>query len=288
VNPRHKLLIFCVLVLVVVLILTSSLHDVHFELGRSLLSPGPVQPPVALEAIDALQKTPLWKILLFWAAFLINLILFFFLLPPELRKRVIRQVIRFALGVLILLIALRYKILEFPSLNSEPVNSGGAVSFADSGPQAAAFHPPEITSWTTYLISLGLILVLLSLTWIGYRWWARQRLRRVFMLDEIGAIARSSLEDLASGREWGDVVIQSYVRMSEVVGARRGLYRPEAMTPREFAERLEHAGLPAEGVRRLTQLFESVRYGARKSGPSDVGEAVACLHSILQACGASA
>jgi hypothetical protein len=84
------------------------------------------------------------------------------------------------------------------------------------------------------------------------------------------------------------VVIQSYVRMSEVVGARRGLYRPEAMTPREFAERLERAGLPAEGVRRLTQLFESVRYGARKSGPSDVGEAVACLHSILQACGALA
>jgi hypothetical protein len=73
--------------------------------------------------------------------------------------------------------------------------------------------------------------------------------------------------------------------MSEVVSARRGLLRPDAATPREFAERLEHAGLPAEAVNRLTRLFESVRYGTRKSDESDINEATACLASILQACG---
>src|SRR5574341_687995 len=286
-NTRHRLLFLCLLALLAVMFLASSLHDVHFEPGRSLSNPAPSGPLVSLDAIENFQQTPLWKILLFWAVFLINLILFFYLLPPELRRRMIKQVIRFALGVLILLIALRYQVLKLPSLESEPVNSGSAVSFGDSG-LAAAFHPPEMTLWTIYLISLGLILALLVLTWAGYRWWARQRSRRAFVLDEIGAIAQSSLNDLASGRDWGDVIIQSYVRMSEVVGARRGLHRPEAMTPREFAERLEYAGLPAEGVQRLTQLFESVRYGARQSSPSDVNEAVACLHSILQACGAAA
>ena len=75
--------------------------------------------------------------------------------------------------------------------------------------------------------------------------------------------------------------------MGEVVSARRGLQRADATTPREFAERLERAGLPADAVKRLTRLFEAVRYGSRLSDQSDVNEAVACLNSILQACGVS-
>ncbi len=57
------------------------------------------------------------------------------------------------------------------------------------------------------------------------------------------------------------------------------------MTPREFAERLQMTGLPAESVLRLTRLFESVRYGAHQSSQKEINEAVACLNSILSACG---
>ena len=45
------------------------------------------------------------------------------------------------------------------------------------------------------------------------------------------------------------------------------------------------AGLPGDAVRRLTRLFESVRYGDRKSPPKDVNEAVTCLNTILHYCG---
>jgi hypothetical protein len=69
---------------------------------------------------------------------------------------------------------------------------------------------------------------------------------------------------------------------------RRGLYREYAMTPAEFAVRLQSAGLPPEPVNRLTRLFESVRYGARISAQRDVDEAIACLTSILKYCGESA
>jgi len=51
--------------------------------------------------------------------------------------------------------------------------------------------------------------------------------------------------------------------------------------------RLERAGLPANAVSRLTRLFESVRYGTHQSSQADVNEALACLDSILQACGAA-
>jgi hypothetical protein len=57
------------------------------------------------------------------------------------------------------------------------------------------------------------------------------------------------------------------------------------MTPNEFAIRLERAGLPGDAVRRLTRLFEMVRYGDRKSAPKDISEAVTCLNTILHYCG---
>jgi hypothetical protein len=73
--------------------------------------------------------------------------------------------------------------------------------------------------------------------------------------------------------------------MSDVVAEKRKLQREIAMTPQEFALRLERAGLPGDAVRRLTRLFEMVRYGDRKSAPKDVTEAVGCLNTILHYCG---
>ena len=49
--------------------------------------------------------------------------------------------------------------------------------------------------------------------------------------------------------------------------------------------RLERAGLPGDAVRRLTRLFETVRYGDKRSAPKDVSEAVNCLNTILHYCG---
>jgi hypothetical protein len=108
--------------------------------------------------------------------------------------------------------------------------------------------------------------------------------RPVKSLQALARIARSSLRDLSDGRETTDVIMNCYFRMSDVVWDKRNLQRGPGMTPAEFASRLEEAGLPGDAVRRLTRLFESVRYGDRKAGPKDVNEAVACLTTILQYC----
>ena len=287
-NRKSLLLLFCFIVLAAISLLASSLHDVRFQPGRSLPTHPSSDNPILLQAPEVLEKTPLWKLLLFWLAFVVNMILFFYLLPPEVRKRILRQVISFSVGSLILLIALRYRILQLPGLNSNPENIPGQPPPGQESSQAAPiFHPPLVTPWMTYLISVGILLGLLILAWIVTRWQLRSRTHRYGSLKTIANIAQTSLDDLASGRDWGDIIIQSYARMSEVVSARRGLQRPDAATPREFAERLEHAGLPAEAVNRLTILFESVRYGTRKSDESDINEATACLASILQSCGES-
>ena len=285
-NRKRRLLLFCFIVLAALTVLAMSLHDVHFQPGRSLPNQSSSNTPNLLQDTEALPNTPLWKILLFWAAFMLDLILFFYLLPPDLRKRIIRQAISFSFGILILFIALKYRLIQLPNLNSDPVNTKGqAAPGLDSGAIPPAFQPPSLTPWMTYLISLGVFLGVLILTWIAYRWWQNARARSRSSLFDIAGIARSSLDDLAAGQDWGDVIIQAYARMNAVVSDKRGLPRPKAATPREYALRLETAGLPAEAVNRLTLLFESVRYGARKSNQADINEAVACLNSILHACG---
>jgi len=97
-----------------------------------------------------------------------------------------------------------------------------------------------------------------------------------------------SLDDLSSGRNSSEVIINCYLRMSDVVSNKRQLHRAAATTPHEFALRLEQAGLPGDAVKRLTRLFEGARYGDRKSGPKDVNEAVSCLQTILHYCGETA
>ena len=73
--------------------------------------------------------------------------------------------------------------------------------------------------------------------------------------------------------------------MSRAVEKRHGLTRDVAMTSSEFARRLEMAGLPSEAVHTLTRLFESVRYGARRSTADEIDQAVKCLTVILNFCG---
>ena len=235
------------------------------------------------------SDTPVWKILLLWLVFVINLALFFFLLPPEARKRILRQVISFALGMLALLLALRYRVIQLPEIAANPAETAGSgLSQLAAGAALQSFQRPQVTPWMTYLISLAALWVLLIAAWLSYRWWRRRRSTGDASLASIADIARSSLDDLASGGQWGDVVIETYARMSDAVRARRGLQRGAATTAREFAGRLTKAGLPSDSVAGLTRLFESVRYGERTSSERDRREAVACLESILRACGADA
>jgi hypothetical protein len=56
------------------------------------------------------------------------------------------------------------------------------------------------------------------------------------------------------------------------------------MTPREFEMRLEEAGIPTTQVRRLTRLFEEVRYGDKRLGEQEERQAIVSLTSIVRFC----
>ena len=283
-SSKRWLLALSVGIIAAVAILASSLHDVHFEPGRSFSSPTETSAAPPLTIVDTVSSMPLWKVLLFWVLLAVNLVILFLLLPTSVRKRVLRQTIYFALTGFAVLMALRYRMIKLPVPDTGAHNPVEPPLVPSQGNGVIPeFQPPQVTPWWLFWISFLVLAAFLALLWLAIRWWRGSRSHSG--LDAIETIARASLGQLASGRNWSDVIIQSYVRMSEAVSTRRGLQRLRTMTPREFAERLEQAGLPAQSVHRLTRLFEAARYGSGPSSQSDVNEAVACLNSILQACG---
>jgi Domain of unknown function (DUF4129) len=163
----------------------------------------------------------------------------------------------------------------------------GAAALTNAPAQVTPYVAPEIPWQMAFLVTLLLALVVLGLVY--YSWRRRSSAAsHSSSLAELGQIAQSALDDLDSGRDWSDSIIQCYRRMNEAVGDRRGLHRNEGMTAAEFAGYLQGAGLPAGSVQRLTRLFEAARYGGRKATPEEVDDAANCLRTIVAACGEAA
>jgi hypothetical protein len=226
-------------------------------------------------------EVPLWKQIIVWGLVGLLVVLIALLLSPEMRRRLLRILIRVAVTAWALYFLIKRGIIG-PNL----FGGGEAPPSQDTVVPLPVFEPPQVSPTFSYLISFAIALLWLLILWILYRGWKRYvSLNTKKPLDEIAKIARSSLNDLTSGRNSSDVIINCYLRMSDVVSSTRHLYRNTAMTPHEFALHLEQAGLPGDAVTRLTRLFEGVRYGNRKSGPQDINEAVSCLKTILHYCG---
>ena len=288
-TQKRFILFLSILSVITLLLLATGLHDVAFRAGHPL---GRTEVQTVQFSVDrvvsAITDVPLWKQIIFWLGLFLLVLLVSSILSPELRKRLIRSFLGFVVAFFAIVYLLRNRLLTLPdfSTGAGPLNNAPA----EEVPPLPAFTPPQVSDWMNYLISLGVVLAILALTWGVLRWWRRHgRLRfSSHPLEDLAVIAQSSLDDLAAGQDWDDVIVNCYARMSIAVSRKRGLVRKEAMTPAEFARRLEQAGLPGDPVRRLTRLFESVRYGAKQSNQNEINEAVSCLKAILHFCGETA
>jgi hypothetical protein len=280
---KRLILLLAVLALGALTVLAISLNEVPFHEGQHFSQNGTTGFKVTPEDRgDVWVEVPFWQQLLFWGLAGLMIVLIGLLLSPEMRKRLLRIFIRVAITFWGLYFLIKRGVFDFKVFEG----GGPAASNPDTTVPLPDFQPPQVSPSFSYWISFAFALLLLVIVWFLYRGWQRYlSLNSKKSLDEIAKIARSSLNDLSSGRNSSDVIINCYLRMSDVVSSKRHLHRNIAMTPHEFALHLEQAGLPGDAVTRLTRLFEGVRYGARKSGPQDINEAVSCLKIILHYCG---
>jgi len=287
-EKKPLVLLLAILALGALTVLSVSLRNVTFgsaqPIGREETEQ--VASPPQASFVDDSESSLESQIALI-VAFIVFFALIGVLLSKEARKRLFIFLFRMVFTVW----ALYFVFNRYPGLLDflNPAQGGTAPRPAslESGTSLPppVFTPPEETPMLNYVISLLIVLGVIFLIWRAYRAWQVMNQRTTVSLQDLARIARSSLRDLSDGRESTDVIMNCYFRMSDTVSDRKNLQRGIGMTPAEFAFRLEEAGLPGDAVRRLTRLFENVRYGARKAGPKDVNEAVACLTTILQYCG---
>ncbi|MFQ5408297.1 MAG: DUF4129 domain-containing protein [Anaerolineales bacterium] len=219
-----------------------------------------------------------------WLARLIGTI-FLVLLPvavvyvifnPRALRRVLRQLL-WMLVLVMMVFALAKSNLARPVEEDSALLSG--VEEAPVLPSLGL--PTTAPAWLEYATSLTIAALIMGGGWFFWQRWQAAR----SPLGLVAAQACDALEDLHSGADLKDTVLRCYVQMVGVFDRNHGLARTQAMTAREFERTLAAAGVTDDHVRRLTRLFESVRYGAHRPDAAARQEARDCLQAIVDSYG---
>lgn len=145
--------------------------------------------------------------------------------------------------------------------------------------------PPEFVTnppaWLVTVISLVVPTGIALVAWLLVRRFPRRATATIG--ESIAASAQTALRDLEEGVDVRDAVTRCYTEMVRILRAERGIVRDPDMTAREFEQRLARTGLATTHIRRLTRLFETVRYSPHTPGSREAHEAEACLREIVEA-----
>ncbi len=280
-GSKTAILILGGLSILVIIYLIASLGGLELK---------PAKPFTYIQKAEAIPPAglPAWNGLIFVVVFFIALlIILYFLLPRDQRKKFLKALAWLVLaGFIVFLILSRISLGK--SLKPPPESPGKALISPVPGPTVtpwpevtpSVFIPPQVSSWTSYLVAL-IILLAGAGAWIWLVW--RKR-KTGAPYDALAEIAQSALDDIEAGKDWGDAILNSYYRMNKAVADWRGIRRRESMTPAEFADFLVSTHLPRAAVYRLTSLFERARYGDKTSTRKDIQEAMDCLTAIVDYC----
>jgi len=95
---------------------------------------------------------------------------------------------------------------------------------------------------------------------------------------ELGAVAGATADTLEEKADFENAIYEAWKEMTDILDVES----PETSTPREFAEAAQKTGLAQADVTELTELFESVRYGAANPTPEREDRAIETLRRIEQ------
>jgi hypothetical protein len=286
---RQKIftIIMAVLALLGLVILASGISTLDLNNGPLYLLP-PSEQATRAPLTPRVAQIPTNYLSLLALVFLVLLpiSIIYLLTSPSARRRFLTQLVQVSLFVLFLYFLSKSIGKLFPKLG---IGLSGNLKddLAARGFDVRFLEPfkPQNPAWLTQLLSLVLaagFVIFLVWLWIRLR---QVEVRHPSPAEKVVRSAQTALRRIDAGQNLRDVVLRCYLEMTQAVAEKRHLTRPEYVTPHEFIYNLEGIGLPAEQVRRLTALFETVRYGHKTPGAPERAEAVACLNAIVERLG---
>jgi hypothetical protein len=173
------------------------------------------------------------------------------------------------------------------NFNLPPTLQPGSESISD--PEFDTVTSPTFDAnpkpWMLLLIISGIAVLLAVGAFFAMKFLSdRRSIERSAFLD-FADNARTALEEIKEARiDFDDVIIRCYAEMSRTLQDEKGIHRAEAVTTNEFQQELLARGFPSRPVKRLTQLFEQVRYGRQQIMDNEKQVAVDCLGEIIDYC----
>jgi hypothetical protein len=183
--------------------------------------------------------------------------------------------------MLLVIAILRPDVLERLRLTPPAAAPSAAATAPATNAPAVPAALPDVLVYGVSLAAAGLVVFLAWTVWQAVR--RRRPQAQASVAQQAAQMAHLALADWQSGSPLADVIIRCYREMSELVAEKRAVQRADDMTPREFVQRLEKAGVPAQPVQQLTALFELARYSPQPLGASEEVAARACLQALAEA-----
>jgi hypothetical protein len=286
---RRKLWILLLVAVAVlaILALAASVRDLEFSPGDPFALGSGISfrlPPGGLPSEGSSAMMLFVRGVLLLVLALLPFSIIYLIISPSARKKALQNIIVF--GVILLLInLLRQQMRPLERTDLFPGMNIGAPGQPDSPAPAAQFSG-SAPDWLVAAVSFGLALLIagiaIAIIWALIK--RRSQPEAGLSLERIAEHAEEARQTIEAGGDLYDTILRCYREMTDVVRDARGIQRQLAVTPSEFEQQLEAAGLPREPVRELTRLFEEVRYGAKSLGEWEGRRAVACLSAIADSC----
>jgi uncharacterized membrane protein YhaH (DUF805 family) len=285
-SQRNKFwfVLLSVLTIAAVLILASGISTLEIGLDREPLPRlRPEEGMSREEPSDAPSDIigTVMQVILVVSAALLPFAIILYIISPQARRRVFENLLA-VLAILLPLYLLQRMRAQVSETGDDILSPEGPAQML---PPASDIAPaPNPSNSLVVVVTVGLALLLSALL-IGLvlAFWRRRR-PPASSLDRLAEEAQEAADAIQAGADLRDTVTRCYFEMMRVLKEERGVRRERAMTPREFEARLEGIGVPTTQVRRLTRLFEQVRYGDKPMGQQEERQAVISLTSIARFC----
>ena len=278
-RTRQIALLLLGMALVAALLLAASLSDLQLQAGGAF--PGASGNAAATSATTGTSSSESsGSVVIIEAVLGVLVVVLLVYFPARLAGFLkLRNVLWLVGGFLLLIALLGLLPRVLPGMTAPQAVDGSSAAAAPEYvyPVSPLGKPPAEFRWLTVAALLAGAILLVVLLF-------RRPPKASDAAEALRQEAEKALGDLQSGKDFQDVIIRSYLQMTEVLRAEQKIERRQNMTAREFQEWLESRGIPSAPIQRLTALFETVRYGSERLSSQDEQAGMDCLKQITLYC----
>jgi hypothetical protein len=279
-NKTISIILLC-LTIILVMVLSSQLSGIIFEPGQPFFFESQDSPVGSSSGTPRLFDLSglgrIVSITFLWVLLPASIV--YFIISPTARRQVILRVLSMSITSFALIIIVRW-LATSGGCSTGQFGASEMTGGVGNEITEVVFTPLNLPSFR-YLGSFIMAIIIVVLV---YRTWRRIQGWQPGKLDKIALQAESAVADLQAGANLGDTIKRCYFEMSVAIQDYHGHGRKIGMTPREFEASLHGFGLPQGNVKRLTRLFEEVRYGGKDLGEDVEREAIDLLNAIVEDC----